>query len=297
MSVSSNKPFKCSYVRPPGPGEDPRGALFKLARNVLRSNWTGARLKIETFKRPSGGVSPALGPAMSHKHGLFFFVKAMLENRDVNQSKEHPRTMLTTREHNPSSHPPQRVLCRRQLLAARAPTTCSRTTLLLYMPKFSSISDSRRAPLGFGLTPEHSALWPTPKERTNWEASFDQRPPTSSEKLARPPSPTSSGWVLPSVPWLFWRASPPTIAPLRETVPSARSAETKVVHRQSGPVEELQTVHHHFQNAGRRDGSGLGGGRVPAHRRSSSPFPLPLGKPLRQLTPIQTQPPVAHAAR
>ena len=41
VSVSSNIPFKCSYVHPSGPGEDPRGALLRLARNVFLSEWTG----------------------------------------------------------------------------------------------------------------------------------------------------------------------------------------------------------------------------------------------------------------
>ena len=41
VSVLSNIPFKCSYVQPPGPDEDPRGALFRLARNMLRSSSTG----------------------------------------------------------------------------------------------------------------------------------------------------------------------------------------------------------------------------------------------------------------
>ena len=91
-----------------------------------------------------------------------FFLRKRKEKRDVSQSKEHLRTMLTTHEHNPSSHQPLRVLCHRQRLATCAPATCSRTTLLLCMPKVSSISDSMRVPLGFGWTPEHSALWPMP---------------------------------------------------------------------------------------------------------------------------------------
>ena len=41
MSHSSSTTFKCSYVHPPGPCEDPRGALFKLVRNVALSNSTG----------------------------------------------------------------------------------------------------------------------------------------------------------------------------------------------------------------------------------------------------------------
>ena len=35
------KSFKCSYVHPPGPGEEPRGALLRLVRNVGLSRITG----------------------------------------------------------------------------------------------------------------------------------------------------------------------------------------------------------------------------------------------------------------
>ena len=41
VSHSSSNTFKCSYVHPPGPSEDPRGALFKLVKNVALSNSTG----------------------------------------------------------------------------------------------------------------------------------------------------------------------------------------------------------------------------------------------------------------
>ena len=184
----------------------------------------------------------------------WFFFCDREENRDVNQSKEHLRTMLTTREHNPSSHQPQRVLCRRQLLATRAPTTCSRTTLLLCMPKFSSISDSMRVPLGFGWTPEHSALWPTPKNArtgklrlTNVHPLLQQGPPTWHVL----PRQRVLGRFSPSMPWLFQGLLHPLL------LPCVKRSRLRAVLRPKWclppigpPVEELQTIHHHFQTPG-----------------------------------------------
>ena len=79
------------------------------------------------------------------------------EKRDVSLSKEHLRTMLTTREHNPSSHQPLRVLCRRQRLVTRAPNMFANDVAAVNANSFS-ISDCMRVPLGFGWTLEHSAL-------------------------------------------------------------------------------------------------------------------------------------------
>ena len=53
-SVSSNINFRCSYVQPPGPADDPRGALRKLSKNVFRSWSTG---RSGTNSRTSRGNS------------------------------------------------------------------------------------------------------------------------------------------------------------------------------------------------------------------------------------------------
>ena len=176
-------------------------------------------------------------------------------------------------------------------VGARAPATCSRTTSQLCMPKVSSISDSTRVPLGFGWTPEHSALWPTPKNArtgklrlTNVHPLLQQGPPIWRVL----PRQRVLDRVLSFRALALLRASPPTVAPFRETVPSARSAETKVVSTANWAPLKSSKPSTTLPNAGHRDGSGLGGGRVPSQARSSSPFSLPRGKPLRRLTPMQT---------
>ena len=148
--------------------------------------------------------------------------------------------MLTTREHNPSSRQPLRVLCQRHRLAMCAPATCSRTS------KVSSISDSMRVPLGFGWTPEHSALWPMSKNARTGKLRLTNVHPTSAPRTTNLASSLASEfWVSSLLPCVaLLRASPPTVAPRNGPV----CAECQSgVHCQLGPVEEFQTVHHHFQ--------------------------------------------------
>ena len=50
VTASSKRILKCSYVHPPGPEDDPRGALFKLSKNFCRSNFTGdSGVQLRTF--------------------------------------------------------------------------------------------------------------------------------------------------------------------------------------------------------------------------------------------------------
>ena len=53
-SLSSRRTFKCSYVHPPGPPEEPQGELRRLSKNVLRSNSCGVW---GSNSRTSGGNS------------------------------------------------------------------------------------------------------------------------------------------------------------------------------------------------------------------------------------------------
>ena len=55
MSVSSSMIFRCSYVHPPGPGDEPRLAVCKLFMNVAGSNCrTSSGISLTTFVRLHG---------------------------------------------------------------------------------------------------------------------------------------------------------------------------------------------------------------------------------------------------
>ena len=45
VSLSSSRTLRCSYVHPPGPGEDPLGALFRLVKYMALSKCTGLKIQ------------------------------------------------------------------------------------------------------------------------------------------------------------------------------------------------------------------------------------------------------------
>ena len=64
MSVSSSMIFRCSYVHPPGPGDEPRLAVCKLFMNVTRSNTTGHPAQNDALLR--GSLSQLPGTSALH---------------------------------------------------------------------------------------------------------------------------------------------------------------------------------------------------------------------------------------
>ena len=92
-SLSSNKSFRCSYVHPPSPADDPRGELRKLLMNVMR-------VKLHrTFRFPIKDLGGQL-PELDLRSLVLQLAQSLLRTR----SHTCPRQTLPGSRNFPKSH-------------------------------------------------------------------------------------------------------------------------------------------------------------------------------------------------